>query len=117
MKPVTPDYVGLIRFLVQPFLETPDALRIDCEVLADRSRIWVRLAFESTDKGRVFGRGGRNVQAIRTTIAGVATAAGQTVNLDIYGSGREESEERPKRDRPGRPAPRGDAPKRPIRDD
>ncbi|BAS56956.1 MULTISPECIES: KH domain-containing protein [Leptolyngbya] len=118
MKPVTPDYAGLIRFLVEPFLETPDALKIDCEVLANRSRIWIRLAFEGTDKGRVFGRGGRNVQAIRTTIEGVAKAAGQTVNLDVYGSGREDSEDRPpRRDRPqGRPTPRTDAPKRPTRE-
>ncbi|MBD1822401.1 KH domain-containing protein [Cyanobacteria bacterium FACHB-DQ100] len=117
MKPVTPDYAGLIRFLVQPFLETPDALRIDCEVLANGSRIWVRLAFEGTDKGRVFGRGGRNVQAIRSAIEGVAKAAGQTVNLDIHGSGQQRENgdsERPPRPQ-GRPSPRGDAPRRPTR--
>ncbi|MER3435477.1 MAG: RNA-binding protein [Leptolyngbya sp. ERB_1_1] len=118
MKPATPDYAGLIRFLIQPFLETPDALRIDCEVLANGSRVWVRLAFEGTDKGRVFGRGGRNVQAMRSAIEGVAKAAGQTVNLDIHGSGqqRENGDDRPPRDRPqGRPSPRGDAPRRPTR--
>lgn len=117
MKPATPDYSGLIRLLVQPFLETPDALRIDCEVLANGSRVWVRLAFEGTDKGRVFGRGGRNVQAIRSAIEGVAKAAGQTVNLDIHGSGqhRENGDsERPARPQ-GRPSPRGDAPRRPTR--
>ena len=117
VTPSAPDYAGLIRFLVQPFLETPDALRIDCEVLSNGSRVWVRLAFEGTDKGRVFGRGGRNVQAIRSTIEGVAKAAGQTVNLDIHGGvQREESDERPPRDRPqSRPSPRGDAPRRPTR--
>ncbi|MBW4441536.1 MAG: KH domain-containing protein [Plectolyngbya sp. WJT66-NPBG17] len=117
MKPEIPDYAGLIRFLVQPFLETPDALRIDCEVLSNGSRIWVRMAFEETDKGRVFGRGGRNVQAIRSAIEGVAKSAGQTVNLDIHGSGQNrDTDERPPRDRPqSRPSPRGDAPKRPTR--
>ncbi|HTL90245.1 MAG TPA: KH domain-containing protein [Leptolyngbya sp.] len=118
MKTVTPDYAGLIRFLIQPFLETPDALRVDCELLAGGSRVWIRLAFEETDKGRVFGRGGRNVQAIRNTIGGIAKAAGQTVNLDIHGSGqpREEREDRLPRDRPqSRPSPRPDAPKRPTR--
>jgi hypothetical protein len=112
----TPDYAGLIRFLVQPFLESPDALRIDCEVLVNRSRVWVRLAFEGTDKGRVFGRGGRNIQAIRTVVDGIAKSAGQSVHLDIFGiqSGaphREDgSEERPH----GRPSPRS-APRRPSR--
>lgn len=111
-----PDYAGLIRFLVQPFLETPDALRIDCEVLANRSRIWVRLAFEGTDKGRVFGRGGRNIQAIRTVVDGIAKSAGQSVHLDIFGiqhgtQPREGAfEERP----PSRPSPKS-APRRPTR--
>ncbi len=105
----TPDYAGLIRFLIQPFLETPNALKVDCEFLANRSRVWVRLAFEGTDKGRVFGRGGRNLQAIRTVIDGVAKSAGQSVVLDIYGSqSRDESEDRP----PSRPPSRG-APRRP----
>lgn len=115
MKSATPDYAGLIRFLVQPFLETPDALRVDCEVLANGSRIWVRMAFEGTDKGRVFGRGGRNVQAIRSAIEGVAASVGQTVSLDIYGSGqnRDNGEDRPPRT--PRSSPRPDAPKRPTK--
>lgn len=108
----TPDYAGLIRFLVQPFLEAPDALRVDCEYLANRSRVWVRLAFEGTDKGRVFGRGGRNLQAIRTVVDGVAKAAGQSINLDVYGSQSRDSDGSD--DRPdGRPAPRPGSPRRP----
>jgi len=45
----------------EPFLETPDRLSVDCEI----SQNWkgVDRAFESEDKGRVFGRG-RNIQAI-----------------------------------------------------
>jgi uncharacterized protein len=108
---MTPDYAGLIRFLVEPFLETPDALKVDCELLSNGSRIWIRLAFEGTDKGRVFGRGGRNVQAIRSAIEGVAKSAGQSVNLDVYGGSREDSEDRPPRqDRPQQARP--SAPKR-----
>jgi predicted RNA-binding protein YlqC (UPF0109 family) len=83
---VTPDYVGLVRFLVHPFLELPDALKVDCETSHGRTRIWVRLAFESSDKGRVFGRGGRNIQAIRTILESAARAAGSSAHLDIYGS-------------------------------
>lgn len=84
-RSATPDYVGLVRFLMQPFLDNPNDLRIDCEFSAARSRVWVRLAFEGADKGRAFGRGGRNVQAVRSVLAGVAKAAGQTANLDIFG--------------------------------
>ncbi|MBD2774854.1 KH domain-containing protein [Iningainema tapete] len=81
-----PDYVGLLRFLLQPFLDSPESLSVDCEIFHTRKRAWIRIAFDNTDKGKVFGRGGRNIQAIRTVVAAAASAAGQSVYLDIYGS-------------------------------
>jgi len=111
----TPDYVGLVRFLVQPFLEVPDSLKIDCEISPAKLKVWVRLAFESSDKGRVFGRGGRNIQAIRTVLEAAAKAVGYSAYLDVYGSssqGRgEESDQEQVSDKPRRsPSPKG-APK------
>ncbi len=81
-----PDYVGLVKFLISPFLESPDALSVDCEISAQQSRFWVRVAFQGADKGRVFGRGGRNIQAIRTVLKAVAEAADHSAYLDIYDS-------------------------------
>lgn len=82
----SPDYVGLVKFLMQPFLESPESLSVDCEITHSCKRVWIRIAFEGTDKGKVFGRGGRNIQAIRTVITAASQAAEQTVYLDIYGS-------------------------------
>jgi hypothetical protein len=81
-----PDYENLIRFLVQPFLESPEALRLDCEVSPNKAKVWIRLAFEGVDKGRVFGRGGRNIQAIRLVLSAIAQLANQSIHLDVYGS-------------------------------
>lgn len=80
-----PNFETLVRFLVQPFLETPDALKLDCEVSPNRPKVWVRLAFEGADKGRVFGRGGRNIQAIRTVLDAIAKLSGYSIHLDVYG--------------------------------
>ncbi|TAF04989.1 MAG: KH domain-containing protein [Nostocales cyanobacterium] len=82
----SPNYVGLVEFLVQPFLESPASLSVDCEMSHTLKRAWIRIAFDPIDKGKVFGRGGRNIQAIRTVIAAAAELAGQSVYLDIYGS-------------------------------
>lgn len=81
-----PDFIGLIRFLLEPFLDDPDSLRVDCEMSQTRNRNWIRIAFDDSEKGKVFGRGGRNIQAIRTAIAAAARLAGQSVYLDIYGN-------------------------------
>ncbi|MFW6357685.1 MAG: KH domain-containing protein [Chroococcales cyanobacterium] len=96
-KNVSPDYSGLIDFLVKPFLEFPDSLSVHCEPVNQNQRVWIRVAFEGTDKGRVFGRGGRNIQAIRTVLETAAKGSGQSVYLDIY----EESEQSSDRSRSG----------------
>jgi hypothetical protein len=136
-SPASPDYVGLVRFLIEPFLESPRSLRIDCELHPRQSRTWVRLAFDEPDKGRVYGRGGRNIQAIRTVLEAVAKTASESVYLDIYdaqgeepryssprsdsryGGGRSDRDSRPRRDAgfPPREPPRrsGPPPSRPTR--
>lgn len=81
-----PDYAGLVRFLIQPFLESSSSLSVDCEALHNKTRFWIRVAFEGEDKGRVFGRGGRNIQSIRTVVAAAAALTGHSVYVDIYGS-------------------------------
>lgn len=82
---INPDYCGLVAYLVKPFLESPDSLKVDCEVSPRSMRVLVRVAFEGEDKGRVFGRGGRNIQAIRTVLQAIAQVAGQTAHLEVFG--------------------------------
>ncbi len=91
----SPDYVGLVRFLLEPFLESPETLSVDWETSLNQKRVWIRIAFNSTDKGKVFGRGGRNIQAIRQVISAAAASVGQSVYLDIYGNTATEREETP----------------------
>lgn len=79
-----PDYFATVKFLIEPLLDRPDALRVDCETNAKGDRTWVRIAFDASDKGRVFGRGGRTIQAIRTVVTTAAQLAGQTVYFDVY---------------------------------
>lgn len=57
---------------------------MDCEVNPRQAKAWIRLAFDEPEKGRVYGRGGRNIQAVRTLLEAVAQTAGQSVHLEIY---------------------------------
>lgn len=85
-QPQVPDYGQLVKFLFQPFLSATDAIGVDCEYTIDRQRVWIRVAIASADQGSAFGRGGRNIQAVRTILQAAATAVGQSVHLDIYGN-------------------------------
>jgi uncharacterized protein len=106
-----PDYGQLVKFLFQPFLSTTEPIGVDCEYTLDRHRVWIRVAVASSDQGSAFGRGGRNIQAIRTVLQAAATAVGQSIHLDVYGSNsssRERDSDRTTRDdepaNPGRSA-------------
>jgi predicted RNA-binding protein YlqC (UPF0109 family) len=85
MTDIKPDYGSVVRFLIEPLLEDKTSLKIDCEVSSNSSRVWVRVAFAGEERGRVFGRGGRNIQAIRTVLQATAAVAGQIAHLDVYG--------------------------------
>ncbi|MFY0609346.1 MAG: KH domain-containing protein [Candidatus Atelocyanobacterium thalassa] len=80
----TPDYLKLVEFLIEPLLESPKSLSIDCEKINSSQRVWIRLAVDEVDKGRIYGRGGRNIQAIQTILTTAASTAGQSLYLDIH---------------------------------
>lgn len=80
------DFEALARFLMAPFLDQPEALKFHVETLAGGKKLWLRAAFdEAEDKGRVFGRGGRNINAMRTVISAAAKPMEMTVNLSVFG--------------------------------
>ncbi|MEO0458504.1 MAG: KH domain-containing protein [Cyanobacteria bacterium P01_A01_bin.114] len=108
-----PDFEALVQYLVEPFLESPDSLKVNSEKLAGGKRLWLRVAFDGEDKGRVFGRGGRNIQAIRKVVKATAQLNDCIVHVDVYGESAHEGEgggrprggrprSRPSRDRPRR---------------
>ncbi|NJM46288.1 MAG: KH domain-containing protein [Alkalinema sp. RU_4_3] len=83
-----PDYSGLVTFLLKPFVEVESHLKVNSEFSSTRARIWVRVAFDGEDSTRLLGRGGRNIQAVRRVLEGVAEASGHTAYLDVYGNGQ-----------------------------
>ncbi|MEM1281204.1 MAG: KH domain-containing protein [Cyanobacteria bacterium P01_H01_bin.152] len=86
-----PDYEGLVSYLMKPFLDSPEALKTHIERLTDKQRVLLRVAFSEEDRGRMFGRGGRNIQAIRTVLQATAALYSERVSLDVYGESTHQS--------------------------
>lgn len=101
----SPDYVGLVKFLIEPFLEETESLHIDCEHLTSSNKVWLRVAFDTADKGKVFGRGGRNIQAVGTILKTAATNANQFLHLDVYNSDRNLAKSKSQYKKRSRPRP------------
>lgn len=96
---LSPDYERLVRLLLGPLVSSQETLKVHCEVYAGGQRVWLRVAVEEGDRGRVFGRGARNLDAVRTVLRVAGTTIAQAVHLEVYdnnpSSGRERRGRRP----------------------
>ncbi|MDX2256604.1 MAG: KH domain-containing protein [Pseudanabaenaceae cyanobacterium bins.39] len=79
-----PDYNALISFLLKPLLTQPDALRVDFESNGSGDRVWIRVAFAEEDRGIVFGKWGRTIQAVRTIVMATAEEANHSAKLEVF---------------------------------
>jgi predicted RNA-binding protein YlqC (UPF0109 family) len=85
---MSPNYAQLLSFVLTPLLEQPEALRLHQEVSQKGDRVWLRLAVAPNDRGKVLGKGGKNMQVIRTILTATAKNAGHSLNLELYEAGR-----------------------------
>ena len=107
------DYQALARFLLEPLIDLPEDLHISSEITAHNTKVWLRVSLGQADRGRAFGRGGRNIRAIRTVLRAAGKNVGQNVSLEVIGyegdgqGGRPKPKPRKAGDpRPGKPKPK-----------
>lgn len=69
------DIAGLVRELVLPLVENPEAVEITSSVLEDETLL-VEIDVAEEDAGKVIGRQGRVINAIRTLSRAAASRNG-----------------------------------------
>ncbi len=70
-----------LEFIIRHLVEFPDEVMLS-EIPQDRLTIF-RLQMRQTDVGRIIGRNGQTIRAIRALLASAAARHGQRVTLDI----------------------------------
>lgn len=71
----------LCEFLVRSLIEKPDELKID-RIETEKVDIFF-LRVGKDDRGRILGRGGRTIGALRTFLEGVAARLDREVVVEI----------------------------------
>jgi uncharacterized protein len=71
----------LVEYIVKALVENPDEVVITKS--EDRSTITLELQVAESDMGRVIGKGGKVVNAIRTLAQIEAAKRGKRVNLEV----------------------------------
>lgn len=78
MAAQTEEIAGLVESVIRPLIDNPDDLVIDARETEDGS-IFVEVRVNEEDAGKVIGRQGRVIKAIRT----LARAAASSTNIHV----------------------------------
>lgn len=72
---------NLLVLLVRPIVDEPD--RVEVEASESENRVELALTVAPDDVGKVIGRGGRTIRAIRTVVKAASVNAGKRVNVEV----------------------------------
>ena len=76
------DLANLVRSLVTPLVDSPDEVSITSEEMEDGS-VLVEVRVHEDDAGKVIGRQGRVIKAIRTLCRAAGSRRGQHVEVEL----------------------------------
>ena len=82
MSEQTEDIVGLVECVVRPLIEFPDELEITSSE-DENGTIIVEMRVNEEDAGKVIGRQGRVIKAIRTLARAAASRADIPVDVEL----------------------------------
>ncbi len=72
---------NLLVLLVRPIVDEPD--RVEVEASESDTRVELELRVAPDDIGKVIGRGGRTIRAIRTVVKAASVKVGKRVNVEV----------------------------------
>jgi len=72
---------NLLRVLVRPLVERPEEVEVSGREEGSRVRLTLRVA--EGDMGRVIGRQGRTINAIRKVVKAASVRLGKRVNVEV----------------------------------
>lgn len=82
MAAQTEEIAGLVESVIRPLIDNPDDLVIDARETEDGS-IFVEVRVNEEDAGKVIGRQGRVIKAIRTLVRAAASSTNTHVDVEL----------------------------------
>ena len=76
-----PDYGELVRFIVQQMVSQPDAVEVAVE--QEAQRVTVRIKTAPDDLGKLIGRGGRHIEAVRMVVRAASLRSRDRVYIEV----------------------------------
>ncbi|MDR1944332.1 MAG: KH domain-containing protein [Synergistaceae bacterium] len=77
-----PDYGGIVEYIVKRLVNQPDKVSVTSE-RNDGGAVMVTISTASDDVGRVIGKRGTTINAIRLVAKAAAVKPGEKVDVDL----------------------------------
>ncbi|WP_029165374.1 KH domain-containing protein [Aminiphilus circumscriptus] len=77
-----PDYRELVDHIVRQLVTDPETVRVASEEKDDGSFL-VRISVAQEDVGRIIGKKGATINAVRQVVRAAASKAGERVDVDV----------------------------------
>lgn len=79
-KTVT-DLIGFVDYVVRALVDNPTAVKVNLEEAEGRRVIAIRC--EKADIGKIIGKNGKTIMAIRQLVTGAASRANEQINVEV----------------------------------
>jgi predicted RNA-binding protein YlqC (UPF0109 family) len=83
MARTSADTEGLVRYLVESLVDAPESVKI--AVTESDESVSFLIELDPDDVGKVIGRGGRTIKAIRTLARAAGSTDSRQVEVDVVG--------------------------------
>ena len=77
----TPDLEGFVHYVVRALVDAPDSVEI--KVVPGPKAATIQVACDKRDIGKIIGKSGKTIAAIRALVSGAAGRMGQKVNVEV----------------------------------
>ena len=77
-----PDYGDLVEYIVKNIVDNPEAVEVEVTDARSRSET-VEIRLDPGDVGRVIGKNGRNIEAIRSLVKAASIKDHKRVNVEV----------------------------------
>ncbi len=82
LGPAQVDYRGFVEWIAMSIAEEPDQVKVDA-VERSGGVIAVKVKMSVSDMGRLIGKSGRNIEALRTLVKVAGSREGRRVFIDL----------------------------------
>lgn len=76
------DFEGFLKDVLTPMVDHPEALKVEVKGEGRKREIWIHA--EASDRGRIIGKSGRMISALRTLVKAAGEKGHLNVNLELF---------------------------------